>query len=197
MIDYEGPKPNGFAQPELPPNFETLDLEAKRAAKALFLAKSFWLTWEIETQRKTPELLQASRYRDTLPGQILGMIGSIYDDGEPYVQKLLADVAEETTWKEVVGNSSIECPLKYSTEELQQQKSEYAKWERDVDRKARVIEDIGVYPGWNGAVTPDDYGEVIKRLAVAKKAFLDRESQTDQERGLWEKVWPFQDEITQ
>ena len=200
LVDYDGPKLDGFVQPRLPENFDALDPEARKAAKDLFAAQSFWLSYEIEVQKAMPELLHAFRYKDTLPGQILGMIGSIYDDGEPYVQRLLADICEESAWKQVVGMDEsgyprVSCPLKYSKEEVLVQKEEYSKWQKDVERKARVIDDIGVYPGWNGAVSPHEYDEVSRRLVSAKEKFLLRESANEQERELWEKLWPFQDTL--
>ncbi|KAJ5360878.1 Aminoglycoside phosphotransferase [Penicillium concentricum] len=187
LIDYEGPKLDGFAQPVLPENIKTLDPEAKNAAKNLFLSQSLRLTYEIEVQRAAPELLHTFRHRETLPGQILGAIGSTYDDGEPYVQSLLADITEEHAWKQVVGvdendNPSVLCPLKYSEQDKAKFKAEYAKCEKDVERKSRVLEEIGVYIGWNGAVSPHDYNEVVRRLAVAKQNFLTRESTNKQER---------------
>lgn len=200
LLEYEGPKLNGFVQPELPEDFDTLDPSARKAAKELFLAQSLWLTYEIELQRAIPELLYTFRRRDTLPGQMFGMIGSIYDDGEPYVQTLLADISEEGAWTELVGkdeagNPRVACPLRYSEEERRKQKAEYAKWERGIERKSRILDEIGVYPGWNGAVSPSDYDEVIKRLVTAKEHFLDRESMNEQERESWDQAWPFQDHV--
>ncbi|CAI7609194.1 unnamed protein product [Penicillium palitans] len=200
LIEYEGPELEGFSQPVLPENIRTLDPEAKKAAKDLFLSQSLWLTYEIEVQRAAPELLNTFRHRDTLPGQILGTIGSTYDDGEPYVQSLLVDLTEQHAWKQLVGvdendNPSVLCPLKYSEQDVAKFKTEYAKWEKDVERKMRVLEEIGVYTGWNGAVSPHDYNEVVRRLAVAKQNFLDRESANEEERAIWEKVWPFQDSV--
>lgn len=166
----------------------------------MFLSQSLWLTYEIEVQRAAPELLNTIRHRDTLPGQILGTIGSTYDDGEPYAQSLLVDITKEHAWKQLVGvdendNPSVLCPLKYSEQDVAKFKTEYAKWEKDVERKMRVLEEIGVYTGWNGAVSPHDYNEVVRRLAVAKQNFLDRESANEEERAMWEKVWPFQDSV--
>lgn len=36
-----------------------------------------------------------------------------------------------------------------------------------------MIDEIGVYLGWNGAVSPGDYDEVVRRLELAKERFLD------------------------
>ena len=119
---------------------------------------------------------------------------------EPYMQSLLTDITKDYVWKEVVGedengNLSALCPLSYSEQDMAKQKIEYAKWEKDVERKTRVLDEIGVYYGWNGPVSPRDYDELTRRLAAAKQKFLLRESRNEQERALWEKVWPFQDPL--
>ncbi|KAJ5950235.1 Aminoglycoside phosphotransferase [Penicillium vulpinum] len=72
-------------------------------------------------------------------------------------------------------------------------KAEYAKWEKDIERKTQVLEEIGVYVGWNGAVSPHDFNEVVRRLAAAKQGFLNRESANKQEGAIWEDAWLFQE----
>ena len=129
-------------------------------------------------------------------------MGSIYDDGEPHVHKLLDDVTRDDVWKKLVGegnhsNPSVPCPLSYTERDLIKQGEEYAKWGRDVERKAQVIDELGMYTGWNGAVSPGDYDEVARRLNLAKKRFLDRESKTYAVRILWEKAWPFEDKASE
>ena len=91
------------------------------------------------------------------------------------------------------GDPSVPCPLHYSKEEISKQQTDYEKWQKDVERKAQVIAELGVYPGWNGAVPPDQYDEISRRLITSKQNFLLRESANDQEMALWEKLWPFQD----
>lgn len=62
LIDYEGPKPEGFTKPSLPNNMETLDPQAKKAAKDLFLAQSVWLYYKTQIQKEAPDLLRSLRY---------------------------------------------------------------------------------------------------------------------------------------
>jgi hypothetical protein len=92
----------------------------------------------------------------------------------------------------MITATHVPCPLNYTQHDLDKQ-DEYAKWERDVERKARVIDEIGVYTGWNGAVSPGDYDRVVRRVELARKRFLDRESTTPEERVMREKAWPFED----
>ncbi|KAE8150026.1 hypothetical protein BDV25DRAFT_129895 [Aspergillus avenaceus] len=198
LIEYDGPRPERFIQPSLPKDFEELNPQGKKAAKELYLSQTFWLYYETQVYKQAPDLFQAFQYQETLPSELLSLVGSIFDDGEPHFQKLLADVASDDVWKQFVGEDShgnprVPCPLHYTEHDLAKQSEKYAKWERDVERKARVIDEVGVYTGWNGAVSPGDYDEVVRRLHHAKKRFLDRESRTPEERMLWENVWPFED----
>jgi hypothetical protein len=149
-------------------------------------------------QKQAPELLRVLRYRDTLPCQIMSLIGSTFDDGEPYTQSLLAQLTELETWTTVVKNNSQQTleapyPITYSDQELAGQKEELAKWEKDIECKARVIQEVGAYTGWDGAVPPEDYDIYAERLEQAKGNFLDSESKTPEEREQWKSVWPFKD----
>lgn len=162
----------------------------KQAAKDLFLAQSLWLLYEVHVKKQSPDLLHAFRYDDTLPCHLLGSVGSVYDDGEPYLQSLLADITADETWAKLAG-PDVTCPVQYSEAELRAQREVYAKWQRDVDRRQSVLEKIGAYPGWSGPVAPDEFDEMRRRFDIAKTWFLDREASTPQEREAWEKVWPF------
>ncbi|RAH85894.1 hypothetical protein BO86DRAFT_329879 [Aspergillus japonicus CBS 114.51] len=198
LIEYDGPKPERFVQPQLPEDIHDLNPADKKAAGELYLAQTLWLYYETQVYKDAPDLLHAFKYHETVQSDLLGLVGSVFDDGEPHVQKLLANVATDEVWKQLVGvdgsgDPSVACPLKYTERGLVRQADEYARWERDVERKARVIEELGAYPGWNGAVPPDDYEEMAGRLEMAKKRFLDRESRTPAERSMWEKAWPFED----
>ncbi|KKK16222.1 hypothetical protein ARAM_001796, partial [Aspergillus rambellii] len=197
LIEYDGPKPERFIQPRLPENIEKLNSQDQKVARELFLAQTFWLYYETQVYKEAPDLLQAFKYRETLQSELLSLVGSIFDDGEPHVQKLLANVARDNIWKQLVGEDnhgkpSVPCPLNYTERDLVKQSKEYAKWEKDIERKTRVIDELGVYTGWNGAVSPGDYEEVVRRLTLSKKRFLDRESRTPEELVLWEKAWPFE-----
>lgn len=145
----------------------------------MFLAQTLWLYYETQLYKAAPDLLHAFRYRETVQSDLLGLAGSVFDDGEPHVRRLGAIVAGDGVWRQLVGMDGcgapvVACPLKYTERDLVRQAEEYARWEGVVERKARVIEELGVYPGWNSAVLPGDYDEMARRLEVAKKRFLDQ-----------------------
>ncbi|PGH26507.1 hypothetical protein AJ80_01821 [Polytolypa hystricis UAMH7299] len=196
LIEFDGPKLEGFTQPILPANFEEMSPKAQQAAKELFLSQSLWLLYELEAQKQAPDLVHAFRYRDTHPRELLGAIGTIFNDGEPYMQSLSTDMVQEDVWGKVVGTAVngkplIPCPVRYSEEQLQTQAEQYALWQRDVDRKKQVLEELGAYSGWNVAVLPSEFDEMTTRVKAAKGRFLDREAKTAEEVVAWEQVWPF------
>ncbi|KAF1956274.1 kinase-like protein [Byssothecium circinans] len=198
LIEYDGKILEVFETPKLPSNFADLDPVAQANARNLHTAQSIWGLYQIFIQKEAPDLLRVLRYRDTLPCQIMTLIGSIFDDGEAYIQSLLSQLAEPDVRKTVVKASGQEavqvpCPLVYSDRELSKQKDELARWEKDIERKAQVIEEVGAYTGWDGAVSPEEYGMVSEELEKAKEKFLDAESNTPEEREQWANVWPFKD----
>ena len=200
LIEYDGPVLDVFEKPQLPDNIAELDPVAQEDARALHLAQSIWGLYQIFIQNQAPDLLRTLRYRDTLSCQIMTLIGSIFDDGEAYIQTLLSDLAEPETWEKVLKSNgqeatNISCPLVYSHHEVSRQRDELAKWERAVELKARVIKEVGAYTGWDGAVSPDEFEVVSERLQKAWERFVDAESTTPEERDQWVMAWPFKDEM--
>lgn len=198
LIEYDGPILEGLKLPQLPSNFAELDSAAKEKAQSLHTSQSIWGLYQICLQKQAPDLLRVLRYRDTLPCQIMTLIGSIFDDGEPYVQSLLMQLAKPETWTKVVKNNlpddvEVSCPLKYTNNEVETQQKELGKWELDLERKARVIQEVGAYTGWDGAVPPEQYDDMVQRLGNARSAFLNAEARRPQEREHWARVWPFKD----
>ncbi|KAJ8116979.1 hypothetical protein OPT61_g1714 [Boeremia exigua] len=198
LIEYDGPILNNFEKPVLPSGFAELAPDEKDKARALHTAQSIWGLYEIFIQKQAPDLLRVLRYRNTLSCQVMNLVGSIFDDGEAYVQTLLSQLAKPETWEDVIkanghDAASVPCPLKYSDEDVKKQEDAMIKWEKDVERKARVISEVGAYTGWDGAVPPEDFDKVFEKLNEAKERFLDTEARSPQEREQWAQAWPFRD----
>ncbi|PKX96504.1 uncharacterized protein P174DRAFT_79870 [Aspergillus novofumigatus IBT 16806] len=186
LIEYDGPKPERFIQPSLPEDIEEFNVQDKKAAKELFLGQTLWLYYETQVCKEASDLICAFEYRKSLQSEILSLIGSIFDDGEPHVQRLLADVTKYGIRKQLVGeddhgNPSVPCPLSFTEHDLEKQMEEYAEWGRDIEERSRVIDKIGVYTGWNGAVSPGDYDKVVRRVELVKERFF--RSRIDNSRG--------------
>ncbi|KAF1844393.1 kinase-like protein [Cucurbitaria berberidis CBS 394.84] len=198
LIEYDGPILDVFEKPTLPSDFAELDPIAKENAQTLHTAQSIWGLYQIFIHRQAPDLLRILRYRDTLSCQIMTLIGSIFDDGEPYIQSLLTQLAQPDIWKTVLKSNgrdtiNVPCPLVYSDDEISEQNDELARWEKDIERKARVFKEVGAYTGWDGAVPPEEYSVMSEKLEKAMERFLDTESRTPEERAQWANAWPFKD----
>lgn len=130
-------------------------------------------------------------HRVRLVGKIVAAAGCISDDGEAHLQSLLAQLVEPETWGKVVGQN-VACPLSYLEDELALQREDLEMLERNVERRVRVVEELGVYKGWDGAVKPGEYEDMAKRLEGARERFLDDEGMMACERGVSE-GWPLKD----
>jgi hypothetical protein len=114
LIEFEGPIPEGFKPITLPDDFEDMSEEAQQQAKNLRAAQSLYKLYEILMLRQCPEIAQALRFRDTLPGQITGLASSIFSDGELILHGMLIRLQEE--WTTHVG-SSILSPLSFTSDD--------------------------------------------------------------------------------
>ncbi|KAL4799240.1 kinase-like domain-containing protein [Aspergillus venezuelensis] len=150
-------------------------------------------------EKAAPDFYDIFERTETPLGTMVSLIGSIFDDSETDMKDFLSGLTQEDTWKWRMSdyenpNPNIPCPVKYSKEELAEHEAQYSKWSRDIERRERVLREIGVGEGWDGAVAPDAYDEMAKKLAIAKENFLTSEAKNEEERKIWEKVWPFQDD---
>ena len=181
LVEYQGPILNSFQKPQLPPNYQEFDVDAKKTARALHTAQSIWMLYKVCIQKQGPDLLRVLSNRDFLPWQMLSLVGSTYDDREAFVQHTLSALTEPEFWRKII-QTIVQCPLSYSAEQLTRQQNELAKWEKDVERKLRIIKEVGAHTGWDGAVLPDEYDTALERLVNARAKFLDRESSSAAER---------------
>jgi hypothetical protein len=56
-----------------------------------------------------------------------------------------------------------------------------------------VLQELGVYRGWDGWVNHANYAAMKATLEICLQHFLDREATNDEERAEWIKAWPFAD----
>ena len=190
LIEFEGPIPDGFQSINLPENFDDLSPEEQLEAKKLRAAQSLYKLYEIELIHQCFDIARALRFRGSLSGQITGLSGSIFSDGEPIVQGMLMRLQEE--WLTCVG-LSVPCPLSFTMGEKDQQREDKAKWSKGVELMDEFLGQVGAYWGWDGWVNHNNYEVMKERLERCREDFLSRHSVTDKEKRQWMEVWPFID----
>lgn len=193
LLHFDGPLPDSL-EINLPENFDSLGPEEQEQAKKVRSMQTLYKLYEVASFKTNPDAYQAILTSKTLGAQVTGMIGSLFSDGEPYVQGLLMAVQDK--WEELLQGTEYvgsPCPLNYSSATREMQQVEMRKWERSIELMDRFLQDIGAYAGWDGWVSHADYETMKSRLLGARGRFLDSHSKTAEERELWERVFPFQE----
>lgn len=190
LIEFEGPIPEGLQSIKLPESFDDLSPEEQLEAKKLRAAQSLYKLYEIQLIRQCPDIARALRFRDSLAGQITGLSGSIFSDGEPVVQGMLIRLEEK--WSTCVG-PSVPCPISFTTEEKDRQMEAEAKWRKGVELMGEFLDQVGAYRGWDGWVNHSNYETMKERLERCREHFLSRHSATNEEKRRWMEAWPFTD----
>jgi hypothetical protein len=196
IVDFDGSRLEGYAPPNLPDNFDELSPEEQTAAKKLRAAQSLHKLYEIAVRQRDEQLFRAMLYRKTVACQTTGLVGSLFRDGEPYVDGLL--LMAEREWARVVRSGDPNalvppCPLRFSAEDKERQDVEVTKWIEGIELMGTVLEEVGAQIGWNGWVNHADYESTKARLDGCLERFLSREARNEEERVAWLKAWPFQD----
>ncbi|KAF2995262.1 hypothetical protein E8E13_003844 [Curvularia kusanoi] len=140
--------------------------------------------------QECPDIADALEFRGTLSNKITGLAGSIFGDGEPVLKGTLIRLQDE--WR-MRMESSTPCPLSFSAQERTEQERLQASWGEGVQLMADLLEEIGVYQGWDGWVNHNNYTMYKERLAEFHERFLDQHAKTEEERRQWEQAWPFKD----
>ncbi|CAI7631335.1 unnamed protein product [Penicillium palitans] len=188
LIEFEGPFPEGLQSIRLPANFDQLSAEEQLEANKLRPSQSLYKLYDIQIIQDCPEIAASLRFRNSLPGQITGLSGSLFGDGEPIVQGMLIRLQEE--WATYIG-SYVPCPLSFTEEDKQKQKEDEKRWASGVVLMEEFLDQVGIYRGWDGWVNHSDYEYYKVRLEQCRPEFLDSQCVTNEERSQWESVWPF------
>nr|POF15619.1 altered inheritance of mitochondria protein 9, mitochondrial [Quercus suber] len=194
LLEVDGPIPEGLTNIELPKDFDQLNITQQRAAKELRAAQSLLKIYELNLFKSIPSVYQALQQRPAVRNQILGLIGSVFDDGEPILEGMLILLCDE--WDKVMaslhGDSMYpSCPLYFSAEDRSRHAENQSRWERSVELMSEVTTDLGVPRGWDGWVSHDEYHSIREHMVQVRESFLRQHAASDDEREKWAASWPF------
>ena len=190
LIEFEGPITQGFEPIKLPDDFESMSPEKQLEVKKLRAAQSLYKLYEISLLRNCPEIFRALQFRESLAGQIFGLAGSVFGDGEPVLMGMLIRMHDE--WAKTL-DASKSSPLYFTPEDRKRQEEDQKSWSQGVELLAEFLSQVGAHQGWDGWVNHNNYEMMKMRLLNCEESFLDQHAKTDEERRLWLEVWPFKD----
>ncbi|KAL2854740.1 kinase-like domain-containing protein [Aspergillus pseudodeflectus] len=120
FLDYNGPVPEDLGKVPLPPNFDSLDPEEQRKAKALHRAQTLHNFYLVRCLQVNEPVFQAIQSQNTLPHQVSVVPGLVVMDYEPLLNDLLGDGDS--------SSSEMRFPLQFSDYEIRQQEQDGELW---------------------------------------------------------------------
>ncbi|OJJ73162.1 hypothetical protein ASPBRDRAFT_73611 [Aspergillus brasiliensis CBS 101740] len=197
FLDYNGPVPKDLGRVPLPPNFDSMDLDEQRKAKALHRAQTLHNIYLVRCLQSNETVFQAIQSQNTLRHQVSVVPGLVLMDYEPLLNDLLRDVGKE--WAHIVGagrdssSPGIPCPLQFSDHEIRQQEQDGELWAQGVELMNAFVDDTGCFKHWDGRVSSEDHEKSRRELDEGVRRFLKREARNEEERREWLKALPFVD----
>lgn len=179
FLDYDGPPVNGMEQPKPPPLLKAADSKEKAASLRLFDEQVPASGYKRLLASNIKPVFDAVMYEESKVSGILSASRNLFEVGEAYC---LGSITE-------LENS----PVQFS-------KAELAEIQEDVERTAasmnamNVIRDsLGPLFPERGCVRPDQYDDSKAALRKVKHQVIEDFSKSDEDRRVWEDVWPFDD----
>ncbi|KAF2496248.1 hypothetical protein BU16DRAFT_526753 [Lophium mytilinum] len=189
ILDYDGPPVSGLERPQLPEDIDKLDASAKKHAEALYLQQSLCSLYNTLTHHQNPRLYAALEFQQTTSYLLLLLARNLLIDGEA---SYLSQVAElEGTWGALPGAAGSPYPFSFSPKEREEMEAEVEGVVRGMDAMRSIRESIGELFPEQGIVRPDQYDETLDALAQIKDQVIEEFAGSEQEREVWQKMWPF------
>jgi len=180
----------GWVVPEKPEHYDTSPSDEQKRVDKDLESETIHKNYELQTMTKVPHhwevLHQASILKLRKPVWLV--TGGWENKDLFFLRQSLIALVEE--WHEIFGDDTP-CPTAFSQEELDL----HAKEEENMDgvgQMRSLLQDQGVLPV-DGMVQPEDYQTAIENCAKYKAIFLNA-ADDENERKLYEKLWPYQEE---
>lgn len=166
FLDYNGPVPEDLGKVFLPPNFDAMDQDEQRKAKALHRAQTLHNLYIVPCLQFNETVFQAIRGQNTLRHQVSVVPGLDLMDYEPLLNRMFGDAEKE--WAHIVGVEDgspprMPFPLQFSYEEIQQQEQAGEQWAQGVELMNAFVGDTARFKHWDGRVSDVDYKNLEER----------------------------------
>jgi len=189
ILDYDGPPVTGLERPQLPKDMGKLDANAKKHAETLYLQQSLCSLYKTWTYHQNPQLYAALEFQQTTSYLLLLLARNLLIDGEA---SYLLHVAElEAVWETLPGAKGWTYPFSFSPKEREEIEAEVKGVIRGMEAMRSIKESMNELFPEQGLVRPDQYEETLDALAQIKNQVIKEFASTQEEREVWEQMWPF------
>ncbi len=191
LIEFDGPKTEGWVKPSLPENFDELSPAEQKKAKTLKAKQAAFKFYEVVTGLKNKLTLNAMEYKGSLPSQVIVMAGHVLKGAEVGLSARLLELERE--WATIVGPEGPPCPVETSEEEQQELAEDLRKWAEGADLMNQCYMSMGAETGWDGFVEAESYESARQTIDTIFPQFVAYQAKSEEEKAAWAEVWPFQD----
>ncbi|KAF2259616.1 APH-domain-containing protein [Lojkania enalia] len=189
ILDYDGPPVSGLERPQPPKDMEKLEANAKKHAETLYLQQSLCSLYNTLTHYQNPQLYAALEFQQTTSYLLLLLARNLLIDGEA---TYLLQVAElEATWDALPGTKGWTYPFSFSPKEREEIEADVEGVVRGMEAMRSIRENMGELFPEQGIVRQDQYEETLDALAQMKDQVIKKFASTEQEKEIWQKMWPF------
>jgi hypothetical protein len=184
------PVPLDWSVPQLPDDYDSLDAEQKKNADVMrdseICHKYYWH----QLYKENPAKWEVVSYPSlsTLVKPIWLVTNAWANRDVFFFRQALIDIVEQ--WSGLHESSMGPCPISFTPQELELHQKEAENIE-GIGGILKLFRDQSILPD-DGRVDPTDYDEAKRQSETFKKLFLNM-AENEEERALFDKVWPYQD----
>jgi len=192
LLDYEGPPVKGLEKPTLPENLQEMSSEEQEKTRILYRHRALSALYRWQVNHRIPLLYKAMEYRETIPYAIIQFSQSILNGSEAIYQSFVKDLQEE--WPTIPGVQAAgnpEFPIHFSEDEIRSIEKDAEGAFLAVDMMHNLKSSLSDVLMDHFEVRNEQYDTAKKLLINCKKEIMDELGCTEEERRLWDRVWPF------
>lgn len=196
FLSYEGPEVgDNLDIPELPDDYDSLHADEKCAAMKIHHDHCVMVAWRRLVRKKSPAQYNALQFRKTTAAKLLTISRRIFEMGETHLMALLLQLKEE--WKDLPAVRDSQnpppFPLHFSEEHIDQIERDFGASLKGMDIMSEIEARLGSLWPENGTVGHEQYEDTKAALRKQKKELMSHAVDSDEDRVLFEKFWPFDD----
>ncbi|KAG6318323.1 hypothetical protein E4U22_005507 [Claviceps purpurea] len=170
FIEHDGPKLQGLERPDLPPDYDDLEDDAKKAADSLYWDQGLCAMYRLIVHLKMPKVFDCFKFEQSEAFHFISVPRSMLVAGEAYY---LAQACElEKEWDTIPGAQDVVFPLTFTTSErqtIEQDRESFVLAFRAMDI---IKKKLGKSLPNSGYVPKDEHKEVVDALAQATDEVL-------------------------
>ena len=188
FLDHQGPQTTGLERPQLPANFAQLSTADQEQANGLFLHQSLCTLYRTFVHNHIPDAWKCFEFHETSHYDLLLLPRNLLVDGEvTYMARLV----------ELLGSSpnvlGTQTSLQFSADAKAEIQSDVEGALRGMDIMRGIQLTLAELFPERGLVRPEQYDAAKIALNQVKQQVLDDFAQTEEERAIWQDLWPFDD----